>query len=70
MMEKLKPDFVFLYARGRRIPHTHLFLIPTYSGDVLDRFFNALENFQESPQALAALKDPAVMAEAAELLKP
>lgn len=31
MMEKFNPDFVFLYARGRRIPHTHLFLIPTYS---------------------------------------
>ena len=69
MMRKLDPDFVFLYARGRRIPHTHLFLIPTYSGDVLDRFFNALENFQESPQALVKLKEPAAMAEAAEILK-
>lgn len=69
MMEKLEPDFVFLYARGRRIPHTHLFLIPTFSGDVLDRFFNALENFQESPQTLTSLKDPASMAEAAKLLK-
>jgi len=28
MMAKLAPDFIFLYARGRRIPHTHLFLIP------------------------------------------
>jgi histidine triad (HIT) family protein len=69
MMEKFNPDFVFLYARGRRIPHTHLFLIPTYSGDVLDRFFNALEHFQESPEMLAGLKDPARMAEAAALLK-
>jgi histidine triad (HIT) family protein len=69
IMEKFNPDFVFLYARGRRIPHTHLFLIPTYSGDVLDRFFNALENFQESPQMLVELKDPASMAEAAELLR-
>ena len=69
MMEKFNPDFVFLYARGRRIPHTHLFLIPTYSGDVLDRFFNALENFQESPQALAKLKEPAEMEDAAQLLK-
>jgi len=68
MMKKFNPDFVFLYARGRRIPHTHLFLIPTYSGDVLDRFFNALENFQESPQALALLKEPEQLAEAAEIL--
>ncbi|PKN60048.1 MAG: HIT family protein, partial [Deltaproteobacteria bacterium HGW-Deltaproteobacteria-11] len=68
MMDKFKPDFVFLYARGRRIPHTHLFLIPTYSGDVLDRFFNALENFQESPQMLVKLQEPDAMAEAAALL--
>lgn len=69
MMDKFNPDFVFLYARGRRIPHTHLFLIPTYNGDVLDRFFNALENFQESPTALARLKEPETMAEAAEILR-
>jgi histidine triad (HIT) family protein len=69
MMEAFKPDFVFLYARGRRVPHTHLFLIPAYHGDVLDRFFNALENFQEAPQMLTKLKDPAEMEEAARLLK-
>ena len=69
MMDKFNPDFVFLYARGRRIPHTHLFLIPTFSDDVLDRFFNALENFQESPQMLAKLKEPATMTEALQLLR-
>jgi histidine triad (HIT) family protein len=68
MMDKFHPDFIFLYARGRRIPHTHVFLIPTYSGDVLDRFFNALENFQESPQELARLREPQAMAEAAKIL--
>lgn len=45
------------------------FLIPTYSGDVLDIFFNALENFQDSPQMLAKLKEPAEMEEAMRLLK-
>jgi histidine triad (HIT) family protein len=69
MMMTFTPDFIFLYSRGRRIPHTHLFLIPTYSGDVLDRFFNALENFQEAPQMLAKLKDPTEMEEAMRLLK-
>ncbi|HOK06575.1 MAG TPA: HIT family protein [Syntrophales bacterium] len=64
MMKAYSPDFVFLYARGRRIPHTHVFLVPTFAGDVLDRFFNALENFQESPRRLAALADPEAMAEA------
>jgi histidine triad (HIT) family protein len=68
-MDKFNPDFVFLYARGRRIPHTHLFLIPTYSGDVLEQFFNVLENFQESPQMLAKLKEPAAMAEALQILR-
>ncbi len=59
------PDFIFLYARGRRIPHTHIFLIPTYSGDILDRVFNALELIQETPQDMARLKDRAALEEAA-----
>lgn len=50
------PEFVCLDARGRRIPHTHIFLVPTTKDDILDGFFNALEKFQESPEALAALK--------------
>ena len=68
MMKSLSPDFVCMYARGRRIPHTHIFLVPTRSGDVLDRFFNALELFQESPEELASLKDAKSMNEAAELI--
>jgi histidine triad (HIT) family protein len=69
MMKKFNPDFVFLYARGRRIPHTHLFLIPTYSGDVLDKFFNALENFQESPRKLARLSEKTSLEEAVRKLR-
>lgn len=69
LMEVYKPEFVCMYARGRRIPHTHIFLVPTYRGDVLDGFFNALERFQESPQDLARLKDPASLAEAARQLR-
>ena len=56
IMQTFKPDFVCMYARGRRIPHTHIFLVPTYSGDPLDRFFNALEGFQEAPEELNAIK--------------
>src|SRR5512140_2149776 len=33
------PEFVCMYARGRRIPHTHVFLVPTAKGDVLDSVF-------------------------------
>lgn len=69
MMAALQPDFVCMYARGRRIPHTHIFLVPTYRGDVLDRFFNALELFQESPPGLAALRDGRRMQETADLLR-
>ena len=69
MVQRLEPDFVCLYSRGRRIPHTHLFLIPTFAGDVVDRFFNALEGFQESPPALARLAAPEAMQEVLEELR-
>jgi histidine triad (HIT) family protein len=69
MMKALQPDFVCMYARGRRIPHTHIFLIPTFGGDVLDRFFNALENFQESPRELAKLAGDDSLRAAAELIR-
>ncbi len=69
LMQLLKPDFVALYARGRRIPHTHLFVVPTFGGDPLDRFFNALEGFQESAPALAALRDPKDLAALAARLR-
>jgi len=68
MMKAFSPDFVLMYARGRRIPHTHIFLVPTFGGDVLDRFFNALEKVQESPQELARLKEASFLEEAAQLL--
>ena len=68
MMQTFSPDFVLLYARGRRIPHAHIFLVPTYSGDMLDRFFNALEKVQESPQELAKLEEAPSMEKAARLL--
>ncbi len=67
--QTLKPDFVCMYARGRRIPHVHIFLIPTYSGDLLDRFFNALEKIQEAPGELVRMRDPAELAKTARLLK-
>jgi histidine triad (HIT) family protein len=69
IMETFKPDFVCLYARGRRIPHTHIFLVPSFSGDPLDRFFNALEGFQECPSDLHALKQTTRMQETAEKLR-
>ena len=67
IMQAFSPDFVMLYARGRRIPHTHIFLVPTYSGDLLDRYFNALEKVQESSMELTRLREPSSMQEAARL---
>jgi histidine triad (HIT) family protein len=63
------PEFVCMYARGRRIPHTHIFLVPTTNGDVLDGFFNALERFQESPEALASIRRADALAAAAERIR-
>jgi histidine triad (HIT) family protein len=69
MMKAFSPDFVCMYARGRRIPHTHVFLVPTYKGDTLDRFFNALEGFQEAAPKLMRLRDDNAMREVAESLR-
>ena len=57
IMKVYKPDFVTMYARGRRIPHVHIFLIPSTKGDVVDRFFNTLEGFQESVAELEQVKN-------------
>ena len=69
LMVAFSPDFVCMYARGRRIPHTHIFLVPTKSGDVLDGFFNTLERFQESPEALASLKSADSLKETAKTIR-
>ncbi len=63
------PEFVCLMARGRRIPHTHLFLVPTRSNDVLDRYFNGLEKVQEGSEELASLRELASREEAASRLR-
>lgn len=63
------PDFVCMYARGRRVPHTHLFLVPTTKGDVLDVFFNDLERAQETSPELAPLRDRDAIARAAQKLR-
>lgn len=71
LMETLHPDFVCMYARGRRIPHTHVFLVPTWSDDALDRHFNALEGFQEGARWLAQLgEDDALESLARQLRTP
>jgi histidine triad (HIT) family protein len=69
IMKAYSPEFVCMYARGRRVPHTHIFLIPTFKDDMLDRFFNALEKFQEAPEGLVRLKDETSLKQAADRLR-
>ena len=69
LKKALTPDFVCMYARGRRIPHTHIFLVPTFGGDLFDRFFNALERAQEAPRDLAPLLGKKSLEETAALLR-
>jgi histidine triad (HIT) family protein len=69
LKKAFKPDFVCMYARGRRIPHTHIFLVPTVRGDLLDRFFNALERAQEFPNAIGPVKRKEALKKSASLLK-
>lgn len=60
-----EPEFVYLMARGRRIPHTHVFVVPTHPGDLLDRHFNSLEGVQEASEELAPLREHRSRADAA-----
>jgi len=63
IMEAFEPEFVAMYIRGRRIPHTHVFLVPTMKGEPFDRHFNALEGFQEGAATLARLQEPEELSE-------
>ncbi len=69
IMKTFRPDFVGMHARGRRIPHTHIFLVPTYPDDMMDRFFKTLEKAQESPKHLVELGRKKSLAGVANLLK-
>jgi histidine triad (HIT) family protein len=55
LAKSFDPEFICLIARGRRIPHTHLFLVPTRAGEPLDRFFNGLRKIQEGSEELTPL---------------
>ena len=56
MMEIFNPDFVGLYIRGRHVSHVHVHLVPTCKDDVIDTFFNAIEDYQYSEKNLNRLK--------------
>ena len=58
-----------MYARGKRIPHAHIFVVPSNTDSPFDKFFNALAGFQESPVKLADMRKPEAMEEAAKRLR-
>jgi histidine triad (HIT) family protein len=68
MVQEYQPEFVSIYARGRRVPHAHLFVVPAYSGDLYDRHFSALEGPQETSPELEPLRSPVMLARAARRL--
>ena len=69
IMAVFEPDFIGMFARGRRIPHTHIFLIPTNKGEAADRVFNVLEGFQEAVVPLSRVRQPDAMGETMRKLK-
>lgn len=68
MMQVLKPEFVVPFARGRRVPHAHIFLLPTWPGDLLDAHFGVLEQVALAAPQLAQTRDKSAMEEMARLL--
>jgi len=68
IVKEYEPEFVSIYARGRRVPHAHLFVVPAYSGDLYDRHFSALERLQETSPELEPLRSPVTLAEVARRL--
>ncbi len=69
MMKALSPEFRLYVCPGAAdSPYSHL-PHSRFKDDVLDRFFHALEKFQESPKDMAQLKEAEQMIEAMELLR-
>jgi histidine triad (HIT) family protein len=58
-----------MFARGRRVPHTHIFLVPTARGHVLDRHFDELEKKQPASEELVALRRAESREEAARRIR-
>ncbi len=69
LMELFNPEFVIPFARGRRVPHTHIFLLPSFKGDLLDSFFTLMESVAVSSPELAAMRQPAQMQDVARIIK-
>jgi len=49
LLRAYTPKAVVMLARGLRIPHYHLMLIPVYEGDFIDRMFSLMDAVQGFP---------------------
>ncbi len=43
------PKAIVMLARGLRVPHYHLMLLPVREGDFIDRLFSVMDAFQNFP---------------------
>jgi histidine triad (HIT) family protein len=69
IMKGLHPKLVCMYTRGTRVLHTHVHLVPTYTGDLFDNFFNALEKIPDYQREMVRLDEKKLLKETAERIK-
>ncbi|MGC8566646.1 MAG: HIT family protein [Caldisphaera sp.] len=50
MMKSFNPKAIAMLARGLRVPHYHLILMPIRNGDINDRFFSVLDAYSGFPK--------------------
>ena len=50
MMRAFNPKAIAMLARGLRVPHYHLILMPVRNGDINDRFFSVLDAYSGFPK--------------------
>lgn len=50
MIKAFNPKAIALIARGLRVPHYHLILIPVREGDITDKYFSVMDAYQGFPK--------------------
>ncbi|WP_292319877.1 HIT family protein [Caldisphaera sp.] len=50
MIKAFNPKAIALIARGLRVPHYHLILIPVREGDINDKYFSVMDAYQGFPK--------------------
>ncbi|AFZ69852.1 HIT family hydrolase, diadenosine tetraphosphate hydrolase [Caldisphaera lagunensis DSM 15908] len=50
MIKAFNPKAIALIARGLRVPHYHLILVPIRDGDINDKYFSVMDAYQGFPK--------------------